>query len=159
MPKKKSVDSKEEIVKQLAEELLAGLQIPATVTVSPGEEDTLSVNITTEESGLLIGYHGETLSSFQLILGLMVYKKLGQWVKVVVEIGDYRAKRAEQLTAMAQAYANQALSTGQPVYLPPLPPSERRVVHLALQENPQVETESVGDGNYRRVVVKPKGAD
>jgi spoIIIJ-associated protein len=159
MPKKKSVDSKEEIVKQLAEELLAGLQIPATVTVSPGEEDTLSVNITTEESGLLIGYHGETLSSFQLILGLMVYKKLGQWVKVVVEIGDYRAKRAEQLTAMAQAYANQALSTGQPVYLPPLPPSERRVVHLALQENPQVETESVGDGNSRRVVVKPKGAD
>ena len=159
MPKKKSVDSKEEIVKQLAEELLAGLQIPATVTVSPGEEDTLSVNITTEESGLLIGYHGETLSSFQLILGLMVYKKLGQWVKVVVEIGDYRAKRAEQLTAMAQAYANQALSTGQPVYLPPLPPSERRVVHLALQENPQVETESVGDGNSRLVVVKPKGAD
>jgi spoIIIJ-associated protein len=159
MPKKKSVDSKEEIVKQLAEELLAGLQIPATVTVSPGEEDTLSVNITTEESGLLIGYHGETLSSFQLILGLMVYKKLGQWVKVVLEIGDYRAKRAEQLTAMAQAYANQALSTGQPVYLPPLPPSERRVVHLALQENPQVETESVGDGNSRRVVVKPKGAD
>jgi len=159
MPKKKSVDSKEEIVKQLAEELLAGLQIPATVTVSPGEEDTLSVNITTEESGLLIGYHGETLSSFQLILGLMVYKKLWQWVKVVVEIGDYRAKRAEQLTAMAQAYANQALSTGQPVYLPPLPPSERRVVHLALQENPQVETESVGDGNSRRVVVKPKGAD
>lgn len=146
----------EEVVKKAAEDLLSALQIEGTVAVSKGEEDVISVNLETTESGLLIGFHGETLYSFQLILGLMVYKQLGEWVKIVVEIGDYRAKREEQLTAMAQAYANQAISTGQPVYLPPLPPSERRVVHMALQERTDVETISEGEGNSRRVVVKPK---
>jgi spoIIIJ-associated protein len=143
-------------VKELAAELLTNLQIEAQVEVAEGEDGLFTVNVETPESGLLIGFHGETLSSFQLILGLMVYKKLGQWVKIVVEVGDYRAKRAEQLTAMAQAYANQAISSGQPVTLPPLPPSERRVIHIALQDRPDVETESTGEGNQRRVVVKPK---
>ncbi len=149
----------EEVVKKAAEDLLSALQIEGTVAVSKGEEDVISVNLETTESGLLIGFHGETLYSFQLILGLMVYKQLGEWVKIVVEIGDYRAKREEQLTAMAQAYANQAISTGQPVYLPPLPPSERRVVHMALQERTDVETISEGEGNSRRVVVKPKSGN
>lgn len=157
MPKSKKEPDILEIVKSTTEELLSGLQIAAVVSVVKGEEETISVNLETEESGLLIGYHGETLSSFQLILGLMVFKRAGVWVKVVVEIGDYRAKRAEQLTAMAVAYANQAVSTNLPVTLPPLPPLERRVVHIALQDRPDVETESVGDGNSRRVVVKPKG--
>lgn len=148
--------NKTEIVKKCAEDLLSALRIDAQVEVVETEEQVVSVNVSTEESGLLIGFHGETLSSFQLILGLMVFKKLGTWEKVVVEIGDYRAKRAEQLTAMADAYANQAISTGQPVYLPPLPPSERRVVHMALQERTDVETISEGEGNQRRVVVKPK---
>lgn len=145
-----------EEVKQIAEELLQNLQIDGTISTTEDENGVVSVNVETPESGLLIGFHGETLSSFQLILGLMVYKRLGTWTKIVVEVGDYRAKRAEQLTAMAQAYANQAISTGQPVYLPPLPPVERRVVHMALQERTDVETVSEGEGNQRRVVVKPK---
>lgn len=143
-------------VKETAEELLKNLQIAGNVIVAVDEAGVATVNIETEESGLLIGFHGETLSSFQLILGLMVYKKTGTWTKIIVEIGDYRAKRAEQLTAMAQSYANQVISTGQLITLPPLPPSERRVVHLALQDRTDVETESVGEGNSRRVVVKPK---
>jgi spoIIIJ-associated protein len=146
-------------VKKQAEDLLAALQIKAKVSTLVDENEVVTVNIETEESGLLIGFHGETLSSFQLILGLMVYKKTGKWTKVLVEVGDYRAKRAEQLTAMAAAYANQAISTGQSVYLPPLPPSERRVVHMALQDRPDVETYSEGEGNSRRVVVKPKSGN
>lgn len=146
----------EETVKSLAEELLANLQIDSKASVSTDEAGVVSVNIETPESGLLIGYHGEALSSFQLVLGLMVYKKLGTWTKVVVEVGDYRAKRAEQLTAMAESYANQAVSSGQPVILPPMPPAERRVIHMALQDRTDVETISEGEGNQRRVVVKPK---
>lgn len=162
MPRTKKVaepkiDNIAEVVKTTTEELLGQLQIEAAVSITEAE-GVYSVNLETPESGLLIGYHGETLSSFQLILGLMVYKRTGNWVKVVVEVGDYRAKRAEQLTAMAQAYANQAVSTGQPIILPPLPPSERRVIHLALQDRPDVETESEGVGNQRRVVVKPKSS-
>lgn len=142
-------------VKELAEELLANLQIDSKVAVTE-TDGVFNVNIETPESGLLIGFHGEALSSFQLILGLMVYKKLGQWTKIVVEVGDYRAKREEQLTAQALAYAEQVLSSGQPITLPPLPPSERRIIHLVLQDNPKLETLSEGEGNQRRVIIKPK---
>ncbi len=143
-------------IQKSAEELLKKLLISANVEVVEGEEGIYSVNVETEESGLLIGFHGETLYSFQTILGLLVYRKLGEWIKIVVEIGDYRAKREEQLTAIAQSYANQAISTGQPVFLPPLPPSERRIVHIVLEARGDVVTESEGEGNQRRVVVKPK---
>lgn len=144
-----------EVVRATAEELLQQLQVEATVTVSFTDE-TYQVVVETPESGLLIGYHGETLSSFQLILGLMVYKKLDKWVRVVVEVGDYRAKREAQLTEMANSYAAQVVASGQPMTLPYLPPIERRIIHLALQDRPDVETESIGEGNQRRVVIKLK---
>lgn len=162
---KAQVSEVTQVVKETAEELLANLQIDCAVEVAEGEEGVVAVTVQSPESGLLIGYHGETLSSFQLILGLMVYqrsrradaaKRLGQWVKVVVEVGDYRAKRAQQLEVMAKSYAEQAIASGQPVYLPYLPPAERRVVHLALQDRNDVTTESEGEGNQRRVVIKPK---
>ncbi len=158
------------VVKVAAEELLASLEIPAEVTVTL-VEDVYQVKVETEESGLLIGFHGETLSSFQLILGLVVYKrslaaaagkpayaakKLSEWVRVVVEVGDYRARREQQLRQMAESYAAQVVATGQPLALPSLPPIERRVVHLALQDRSDVVTESEGEGNERRVVIKPR---
>lgn len=148
-------DKKEKEIKVLADELLQQLEINATTSVNLVEE-VYQVKIETEESGLLIGFHGETLSSFQLILGLMAYKKLGEWVRVVVEVGDYRARREEQLRQMAESYAAQVVATGQPIALPSLPPIERRIIHLALQERTDVETISEGEGNLRRVVVKPK---
>ncbi len=144
-----------EIVKLATEELLARLEIDASTEVEL-VDDVYQVKVETEESGLLIGFHGETLSSFQLILGLLVFKKMNEWVRVVVEVGDYRARREEQLKAMAESYAAQALALNQPVPLPPLPPIERRIVHLALQERTDVETVSEGEGNMRRVVIKPK---
>ncbi|MCL4389988.1 MAG: KH domain-containing protein [Patescibacteria group bacterium] len=142
-------------IKEIAKELLAQLQIDCTVEAAQGEDGVVNVNVATQESGLLIGYHGETLASFQLILGLMVYKKLGQWTKVVVEIGDYRAKREEQLRTMAQSYGQQVAASGQPLTLPYLPPAERRVIHLALQDSADVTCESEGEGNERRIVIKP----
>lgn len=142
-------------VKELAEELLANLQIDSKVTVVE-TDGVFQVNIETAESDLLIGFRGETLSSFQLILGLMVYKKLNQWMRVVVEVAGYRAKREKELKAMAESYAAQVIATGQPMPLPFLPPIERRIIHLALQENPKVETSSEGDGNQRRVIIKPR---
>lgn len=155
--KKEALKDNISVVRQLAEELLANLQIDCSVEVTEDAEGVVVVNVATEESGLLIGFHGETLSSFQLILGLMVYKKLGEWIKLVVEVGDYRAKRAIVLEAMAKTYAEQATTSGQPVYLPFLPPAERRVVHMVLSERDDVTTESEGEGNQRRVVIKPKG--
>jgi len=158
------------VVKKTAEELLANMEVSATVEVVE-VDDAFQVKVETEESGLLIGYHGETLSSFQLILGLIVNKnlsfhsrtleagatkKLGEWTRVVVEVGDYRAKREAQLMEMANSYAVQVIASGQPMVLPYLPPIERRIIHLTLQDRTDVETVSEGEGNERRVVVKPK---
>ena len=159
---KKTAGKKEEmttkVVAEAARELLADLLIDSQVTVTQADDGAMAVNVATEESGLLIGYHGETLGSFQLILGLVVYRRLGKWVRVVVEVGDYRAKRAVQLESLAKTYADQAIASGQAVYLPYLPPGERRVVHMVLAERTDVTSESEGEGNQRRVVIKPKGA-
>lgn len=157
MPKKKE-QTKEEIIKKAAEELLAQLDVLAAVMVTPSEEAVYLVNVETEDSGLLIGYHGETLSAFQLLLGQIVTKRVGEWVRIVVEVGDYRAKREEQLQQMALSYADQVAATGQPIALPFLPPIERRIVHMALQGHAEVMTESEGEGNFRKLIIKLKAS-
>jgi spoIIIJ-associated protein len=144
------------VIKEVAVELLSKLDILAGVEVVDQGENLFHVNVATEESGLLIGYHGETLQSLQIMLGQLVFKKLGQWVRIVVEVGDYRAKREEQLISMANSWAAQAISTGVPVYVPFLPPGERRVVHIALQERTDVETLSEGEGRNRQLVIRAK---
>ena len=143
-------------VKKITEDLLKKLEISGEVSVVTDETGAYRVNIETEETGLLIGFHGRTLESFQIILGILVSKKLEEWVKVYVNVGDYREKREEALMLMAQRAAERALSLGRPVELSHLSPSERRVIHLTLSGDERVTTESVGDGNSRVLLVKPK---
>ena len=145
-----------EHVKQITEELLTKLDVSGTVSVDTDETGAFRVQINTEETGLLIGFHGRTLESFQIILSIMVSKKLEQWVKTYVNVGDYREKREEALMMMAQRAADRALALGRPVELSHLSPSERRVVHLTLSGDDRIATESIGDGNNRVLLVKPK---
>lgn len=142
-------------IKEIGNELLGKLQIKGKIEVSKNEE-IYEVTIDTEETGLLIGYHGNTLNSLQLILGLLVYKKLQKWERLVVNVGDYRQKREEALNSLATQYAQQTVTGGEPVVLPYLSPSERRIVHLALQDHLQVISESQGEGKDRRIVIKLK---
>lgn len=143
-------------IKQLAEELLGKLEVTGSVSVDMDETGAYRVHIDTEETGLLIGYHGKTLESFQILLGIIVSKKLNSWVKVYVNVGDYREKREETLMLMAQRAAERALTMGRPVELANLSASERRVIHLTLSGDERVETESIGDGSQRILLVKPK---
>lgn len=145
-----------ERVKQITEEFLSRLEVVGTVSVDTDETGAYQVHIETEETGLLIGFHGRTLESFQIILGLLVAKKLGKWVRVYVNVGDYRQKREEALMLMAQHAAERALSLGRPVELSRLSASERRVIHLTLSGDERVETESTGEAQDRVLVVKPK---
>ena len=145
-----------EAVKKTAEELLVKLEVAGVVSVTTDETGAYRVHIETEETGLLIGYHGRTLESFQIILGMLVSKQVGVWVKTYVNVGDYREKREEALMLMAQRAAERALAVGRPVELAHLSSSERRVVHLTLSGDERIETESVGDGNSRTLLVKPK---
>ncbi|MBI5620075.1 KH domain-containing protein [Candidatus Gottesmanbacteria bacterium] len=143
-------------VKQITEELLSRLEVSGVVTVEIDEAGAYRVHIETEETGLLIGYHGRTLESFQILLAIIVSRTLSEWVKVYVNVGDYREKREETLMLMAQHAAERAISMGRPVELADLSPSERRVIHLTLSGDERVETESVGEGSSRTLLVKPK---
>lgn len=145
-----------EQIKQITEELLSKLEIVATVTADVDETGAYRVHIETEETGLLIGYHGQTLESFQMMLGMLVSKAVGSWQKVYVNIGDYREKREEALMHMAQRAAERALSMQRPVEISHLSASERRVIHLTLSGDERVSTESIGEGADRRLLVKPK---
>ena len=143
-------------VTAVVEDLLAKLEVTGGVGVTTDETGAFRVNIDTEETGLLIGYHGKTLESFQLILGIIISKKLGRWVKVYVNVGDYREKREETLMHMAQRAAERALALGRPVELSRLSPAERRIIHLTLSGDERVATESVGEGDDRVLLVKPR---
>ncbi len=145
-----------QVVTQIVEEMLAKLEIIGTVSVSLDETGAFRVGVDTEETGLLIGHHGKTLESLQLIVGIIVSKKLGRWVKVYVNIGDYREKREEALMHMAQHAADRALALARPVELTRLSPAERRIIHVTLSGDERVITESLGEGDGRILVVKPR---
>src|SRR5512135_819680 len=118
------------------------------------DNDALVVNIQADdESGLLIGSRGRTLQSIQSILGLILRQKLGEWKRVIVDVADWREKEEERLRDLAEKTAERVIATGEPQNLYNLTPSQRRLVHMALSENPKVKTESQGEGNDRYLVV------
>lgn len=143
------------LIKSLTEELLTKLRIEHDVQLAE-EEGSVLVQIETPEPGILIGYHGRSLESFQIILGQLVFKKLGTWVRLTVSVGDYRERREKQLQEMAFSAAERVMQEAQPVYLTQLTPAERRIVHMALQNHDAVMSESEGEGRNRRLVIKPK---
>jgi len=143
-------------IKEVTEDLIARLGITGDVTVDVDESGAHRVNINTEETGLLIGFHGRTLESFQMILGMIVAKALGTWERVYVNVGDYREKREEALMYMAQRAAERAITTGNPVELSHLSAAERRVIHLTLSGDERVSTESMGEGRDRKLIIAPK---
>jgi spoIIIJ-associated protein len=147
--------SKIEIVKNVTEKVLEKVEMGAEISVGESEDEEIEVDISGEDLGALIGYHGETLSSLQLFLNLALYRQTGEWRRVLVDIGGYRREREQTLRELAQRTADRARFLQEAVPLNPMPSFERRIVHLALSEDETVETESTGEGWERRVVVKP----
>lgn len=147
----------EKVIRKTIEDLLADLKIEGDVELVLNEaEGVVDVALQTTDSGIVIGYHGEILESLQLILSLCLSKKIGSFVRVTLEVGDYRKQRTEWLTQMAQDAKKQALTEGRDIALPQLKSWERRIVHLLLKEDQEVVSESVGFGRDRTLVVKPK---
>lgn len=147
----------EQEIKKIAEELLKKLLIKATVEVAEDSQNqAFKIQIESEDSGYLIGYHGETIEALQLILSLMVYQKLGSWQRLVVNVGDYRQQREEQLKKLALNVAQKVKFSSEQQIIPNLSASERRVIHLVLASHPDVYTESEGEGDQRTLIVRPK---
>ena len=104
----------------------------------------------------LIGRRGTTLRALQFVLSMMVNKQLERRIRLVVDADGYRQRRESLLESMAEQLAQRVRVTGQQMVLEPMPPDERRIVHLALVDDPEVTTESEGAGDDRRVVIKPR---
>ncbi|PIS08882.1 hypothetical protein COT75_04315 [Candidatus Beckwithbacteria bacterium CG10_big_fil_rev_8_21_14_0_10_34_10] len=127
-----------------------------SVKIIMGDEGNIRINVDSPEAGILIGNYGETISSIQLVLSLMLYKKLGEWQKIVLNVGDYLEKREENLKKIALNTAKRVKFSQEEVVLTYLNSAERRIIHLVLADNPDVLTESIGEGRDRRLVIKVK---
>lgn len=145
----------EKITKEIIQNLFDNLGIKDSFEVSENDE-SINVVVNSEDPGLIIGHHGDTLDSIQLILSLMIAKKLGEFKRVSVEVGDYKKNRSDYLKTLAEQTRERVLNEQREVYLPNLKSWERREVHMYLAEDPDVISESVGEGRERTLVVKPK---
>lgn len=140
--------------------LLRLLSIEADVTVrapeTPGDGVGMVkaiLDVHGDDLGILIGRRGDTLASLQYLVNLIVSRKLHTRTIIGIDIAGYRRRREEALKGLALRMAERVKQTGQPVTLEPMPPNERRIVHLALAKDPQVVTHSIGEGESRKVSI------
>lgn len=140
--------------------ILEKMHVNAKVTVKLGgsEENRVQpimIDIEGNDLSFLIGNKSETINALQYITSLIVGRELGRWVPLQVDVQHYRQRREDELRRLARRIAEQVVSTGRKQTLEPMPPNERRIVHIELRDNPQVETESVGEDPHRKVTVIP----
>lgn len=119
-------------------------------------EERILLNLRGKGLGILIGKHGQTLNALQHLTNLAAGRLYHHRYFVVLDVENYRARREQTLTALARRLADKAKRTGLPVELEPMEPGERRIIHLALQNDPDVVTDSEGEGSYRHVVIHGK---
>ena len=145
-------------IDKVLEELMESLGVLVQSQISLNEEEaTVLVELSAQkDNALLVGYHGKNLSALQTILGLMVFKKTGQWFHIVIDVDGYRQKRQAQVEEMARRALDQAKTTGQSIAIANLSPQERRQIHLFFKDDPDVETHSEGEGRNRQLIISLK---
>jgi spoIIIJ-associated protein len=137
--------------------LRATVEVAAQSSAEADEGDQVPVlNIAGDDLGILIGRQNETLSAMEFITRLAVNQQSHSRSQFTVDVNGYRAKRAEALRKLAFRMADQCGQSGRTVSLEPMPPSERRIIHMALRDHPKVFTQSIGEGDRRKVTIVPK---
>lgn len=156
------MDKKEiKIIKDVTEKLLKLADVEGDFEIleskNDKEEESIEIVLNTKDTGVVIGYHGDTLEGLQLVLALCVARKLGRFIRISIDVGDYKKNRTEWLKTLALETKARVLAENKEMIIPELKSWERRVVHLLLQEDKEVISESQGEGRDRVLVVKPKG--
>ncbi|MCS6871251.1 MAG: RNA-binding cell elongation regulator Jag/EloR [Anaerolineae bacterium] len=141
--------------------LLQSMGIRATISAKPapkqsGEPQHWTLDVRGANLSELIGRRGETLAALQYITRLITSRQIGRRAYLVVDVDGYKARREEMLRRLAFRMAEQAIQRGRTVSMEPMPPHERRIIHLTLKDNPNVSTESVGEGENRKVTIVPR---
>ncbi len=155
MEEKKLTQKELKLVEDIVEKLLSLLEVEGTFDVQP-KEDHIDISLETQDTGMVIGYHGEALDSLQLILSLMISRKIGRFIRTSVEVGDYKKNRTEYLEKLAEQTKEKVLAENKEQVLFALKPWERRIVHLYLQNDEKVTSEGSGEGKERVLIIKPK---
>ncbi len=153
-----------EATKEVLEQLLSLMGLPAkvspsdefTVTDESGEIASVGLNIEGEDLGIVIGRRGQTIVSLQQIVRLIMAHKMQVKVPIVLDVENYKQRRCEGLRLLANRLAEQVKVRKTPFSMEPMPAFERRVIHIALADHPDVTTESTGFGESRKVVIIPK---
>ena len=151
------IDHTEAVVSKMLH--LLDLQAQVSAHYGAAERDgrrNIHVDIRGKDLSVLIGRRSETLAAFQYVASLIVGKDTQQFVQLIVDVEGYRDRREKQLIQMAKRMADQVSKSGRRQTLEPMPSSERRVIHIALRDHPEVKTESTGEDPYRKVVILPK---
>ncbi len=150
-----------EAAKDVLEKLLSLMEVPAAVKIgsepgAPGSSDQPVLNIEGDDLGILIGRRGQTLACLQYIVRLIVGHQTKTWLPLVIDVEGYKERRYQALEIFARNMAEQVKSKGVAFTMEPMPAYERRIVHLALANHPNVTTESIGEGEARKVVIVPR---
>ena len=152
-----------EYVKKTINKLLSLLEVDGSAVLQPppvveGEEpaESISLNIEGDDLGILIGRRGQTLSCLQYIVRLIIGHQKKSWLPVIIDVEGYKQRRYQALQVFARQMAEQVNAKKMSFTLEPMPAYERRIIHLALAEHRDVITESIGQGESRRVVILPK---
>ena len=144
-----------EIARVLLLELLERMGIDVEVDGVAREGD-LCLEVKGDKRGILIGRHGQTLESLQFLVNRMVSKKLRESVRVVLDVNDYRKRREDYLTGIALRVGQKVKTKGRSLTIGPFSANERRIIHVALREDPLVRTESLGEGEIKKIKIAPK---
>ncbi|HEY7415385.1 MAG TPA: RNA-binding cell elongation regulator Jag/EloR [Ktedonobacteraceae bacterium] len=145
-----------EITVDVLQHILRYMNIHATVQVRATSPLTLNIRSMHQNLGLLIGRRGETLAALQLLVNLIVSHQTKRRMRIIVDAENYRQRREENLRSLALRVAQQVRNYRRSIALEAMPPYERRIVHLALSDSPDISTESIGEGEERRVVISLK---
>lgn len=144
-------------VEEFLADVFAAMQIDAKIEITENKkENTMNVDLSGEDMGVLIGKRGQTLDSLQYLASLVANKGEEEYVRVKVDTENYRQRRKDTLENLAKNISFKVRRTGRPVTLEPMNPYERRVIHSALQNDRYVETHSEGEEPFRKVVVSLK---
>lgn len=119
------------------------------------EEETFILNIKTPDSSFLIGQYGANLQALQHIIRVLVREKLEERTRFILDINSYRKEKNETVIRLAKEIAEQAMREKRAIVMRPMSPFERRLVHMEFSGNDQVQTESIGEGAERKIVIKP----
>ncbi len=163
VPEGEFVEDEAEMAAQCLDRILEMMGIEADVSIRDPETagDGLGsvkavLDVEGDDLGILIGRRGETLQQLQYLLNIMMTREFGERQAFTVDVEGYRRRRERQLTTLAQRTADTVRRTRRPVTLEPMPPNERRIIHIALAEDRYVSTESTGEGEDRAVSVSPR---